>query len=260
MTLMPTIAATPRAARRDRAEQHHASVVDEGVEPAELARRSARPRLVPARCSLTSASITSAPPPLAIRPASAVSRSHAPRDDRDRAPCSGEGHRGCLTDAARRAGDERDGAVELAISSIQRNPTSLGARRQRARRQPRRGIVLVEADRREVVGRVGVKQRREVLGLAAARAELELAAAVGADAALGAVVVGGAELAQAADPRRLDVDHPRRERQRLDVVDRVDRRVPGDPLVVAGEHRRGLGVTTSGSSIHASGNASTTRR
>ena len=99
---------------------------------------------------------------------------------------------------------------------------------------------FVEADRREVVRRVGVKQRREVLSLAASRTELELAAPVGADTALGAVVVGVAQLLQAADPRRLDVDHPGRERQRLDVVDRVDRGVPCDPVVDPRERGGGL--------------------
>jgi hypothetical protein len=111
----------------------------------------------------------------------------------------------------------------------------------------------VVAARREVVGGVGMKQGGEVLRLPAPRPELELAAAVGADAALGAVVVGGAEPGQRADPRGLDVDHPRRERERLDVGDRVDRGVPGDPVVVGGEHGGGRRSTMSGSSSHASG-------
>ncbi len=51
-------------------------------------------------------------------------------------------------------------------------------------------------------------------GSGAAGAELELPAAVHADAVGLAVVVGGEQLAQRAEPRRLDVDHARLERQR----------------------------------------------
>src|SRR5207248_10046696 len=91
------------------------------------------------------------------------------------------------------------------------------ARRRRLRvewagRQSGRQRGVVVARRRDVVGRVGVEERRQVLDLAAAGAELELVAAVGADAALGAVVVAGEQLRQAAEARRLDVDHLRRER------------------------------------------------
>ena len=76
-----------------------------------------------------------------------------------------------------------------------------------------------------------MEDRGQVLDLAAAGAELALAAAVGADPALLAVVVGGEEVGDRAEPRGLDVDRPRRRpRHRLDVGDRVDRRVPGHPL------------------------------
>jgi hypothetical protein len=47
---------------------------------------------------------------------------------------------------------------------------------------------------------------------------------------------------QPAQARGLEVHHPRREGPRLDVVDRVDRRVPGDPVVVGREDLRGLRV------------------
>src|SRR5215203_7484548 len=76
-----------------------------------------------------------------------------------------------------------------------------------------------------------MEDRGEVLDLAAALAELGLAAAVGADPPLLAVVVGGEEVADRAEARGLDVDRLRRRpRHCLDVGDRVDRRVPGDPL------------------------------
>src|ERR1041384_599757 len=97
------------------------------------------------------------------------------------------------------------------------------SRLQRAGWQARRRVGFVVSARGGVVGRVGVEEGGEDLDLAAADAGLPLAAAIGADAALGAVVVGLAEVAQAADPRGLDVDHLRLPGQRLDVADRVDR-------------------------------------
>ena len=119
----------------------------------------------------------------------------------------------------------------------------------------------MEADRREVVGRVGVEQRGQVLGLAAARAELELAAAVGADAALGAVVVGGAELARRPpirDGLMLTIRGANGSASMSSIewigASQVIRSwSPASTAAVSG-------VTTSGSSIQASGNASTTRR
>src|SRR6202042_2109325 len=67
----------------------------------------------------------------------------------------------------------------------------LGRRREGARLQTWSRVGFMEPDRRERVGRIGVKQRREVLRLPATGPELELAASVGADPVLGAVVVGG---------------------------------------------------------------------
>ena len=108
---------------------------------------------------------------------------------------------------------------------------------QRARGEPgarRREVVRARSD---VVRRVGVEERRQVLNVAAAGAELELAAAVGRDALLLAVVVRVEESLQRPEPRRLDVDRTRLPGQRLDVLDRVDDRVPGDPLCVRLEDR-----------------------
>ena len=82
--------------------------------------------------------------------------------------------------------------------------------------------------------------RRQVLDLAAADAELGLAAAVAGDVALGAPLVGPQQLAPGPDPRRLDVDRAREERELLDVGDPVDRRVPRDPVAVGLE--RGVGL------------------
>ena len=88
----------------------------------------------------------------------------------------------------------------------------------------------------------GMEDRGQVLDLPAPDAELGLAAAVDLDPALGAVVVGGEELLGGAEARGLDVDRARREREVLDVGDRVDRRVPGDAVAVGLEHGVGLGV------------------
>ena len=57
-----------------------------------------------------------------------------------------------------------------------------------------------------------------------------------------AVVVAGEQRLDRAEARRLDVDGLGRERERLDVGDRVDRRVPGDAVAVGLEHGVGLGV------------------
>src|SRR3954454_4426155 len=77
-----------------------------------------------------------------------------------------------------------------------------------------------------------MEQRRQVLELPPAGALLEHPAAVDADAARRAVVVGVEQGAHAAEPRRLDVEHAWWPGQRLDVGDRVDRLVPGDPVAV----------------------------
>src|SRR3954454_7005712 len=105
-----------------------------------------------------------------------------------------------------------------------------GRRRQRAHGQPGRWFGVVVARRRDVVRRVRVEQRAEVLDMPAPRPELELAAAVHPDAALVAVVVGVAQLLEAAHAGGLDVHHLRRERERLDVGDAVDVRVPRDAV------------------------------
>ena len=75
-----------------------------------------------------------------------------------------------------------------------------------------------------------MEDRGEVLDLAASGAELELAAAVDVDPALLAVVVRVEERADTSEAGRLEVERPGMERQRLDVADRVDDRVPGDPV------------------------------
>ena len=85
-----------------------------------------------------------------------------------------------------------------------------------------------------------MEERREQLDLVAADAELELPAAVRADPVVGAVVVGGEEPLDGAEPRGLHVDRPRRPAEGLDVGDRVDHCVPGDPVVVRLEHGLGL--------------------
>src|SRR3954454_9357716 len=110
-----------------------------------------------------------------------------------------------------------------------------GRRRQRTHGQPGRWFGVVVARGRDVVRRVRVEERGQVLDVAASRPELELAAAVHADAALVAVVVGAAQLLEAADAGRLDVHHLRSERERLDVGDAVDVRVPRDPVAIAGQ-------------------------
>ena len=57
-----------------------------------------------------------------------------------------------------------------------------------------------------------------------------------------AVVVAGEQRLDRAEARRLDVDGLGRERERLDVGDRVDRRVPGDAVAVGLERGVGLGL------------------
>ena len=88
----------------------------------------------------------------------------------------------------------------------------------------------------DVVRRVGVKEGGEVLELPAARAELELAAAVDGDPVRLAVVVGVEEVLERSEARRLEVECARREREALDVHDRMDRCVPRDPVPVRLQH------------------------
>ena len=85
-----------------------------------------------------------------------------------------------------------------------------------------------------------MEERCEVLDLPSARPELEHATAVEADPVRLAVGVERKQLAQAPEARRLRVENARRKSQALDVRDRVDRRVPGDPPAVLGEHELGL--------------------
>ena len=68
------------------------------------------------------------------------------------------------------------------------------------------------------------------------RPELELAATVDRDPMLGAVVVEVEEPLDGAEARRLRVQAVRWKRQRLDVVDGMDREVPGEPPLVRLEH------------------------
>src|SRR5947209_1487806 len=137
---------------------------------------------------------------------------------------------------------DRCGAALPRGSTDPAKPDRVRRRRQRAGRKSGRWILHVVPGGREVVRCVRMEQGGEVLGLSPTRPELELTAPIGADPSVRAVVVRVAQPPQSADPRGLEVHHPRRERQRLDVVDRVDRRVPGDPVVFRGEYLRGLGL------------------
>ena len=74
-----------------------------------------------------------------------------------------------------------------------------------------------------------MEERGEVLDLPAAGAELELAATVDRDSLRGAVVVRVEEPFDAAEPRRLEVERPRREREARDVHNGVDGCIPRDP-------------------------------
>src|ERR1700722_5235994 len=85
-----------------------------------------------------------------------------------------------------------------------------------------------------------MEDRGQVLVLAAAHTQLELAAAIVAYAALEAVVIGIQQVAQAAQARRLDVDHARGVGQRLDVLDRMDVGIPREASPVRLEHRVSL--------------------
>ena len=92
------------------------------------------------------------------------------------------------------------------------------------------------------LGVSGWKSEAEVLDLAAAGPELPLAAAVDRDPVRVAVLVDGEQLAQRAEPRRLELIAFGGHSQRLDVGDRVDRRVPGDAVGERLEQRPGLVV------------------
>ena len=89
--------------------------------------------------------------------------------------------------------------------------------------------------------RVGVEQARDLLDLPAPDAELELPAAVQLDAALEARVDALEEPRERPEARRLDVHVARRERQPVDVGERVDGRVEREPVEVAGEGLENVG-------------------
>src|SRR5438270_12194210 len=78
--------------------------------------------------------------------------------------------------------------------------------------------------RRDVVGRVRVEEGRERLDLWAPRTELELTAAVHRDAIRATVVDRIEQPLHGPEPRRLDIEEPRR--ALLDVGDGMNRRVP----------------------------------
>ena len=172
-------------------------------------------------------------------------------------PRRGPGTRPCV----RACADPRPPSrTPIQIGRSQRKPRAAGAGASGLRGRPGCGLGQVVAARRDVVGRVGVKQRGEVLDLAAADAELDLAAAVVADPLRRAVVVEVEQLAQAAEARGLDVDHPRRER--------AAPRCPATEWIGASHEMRSrwaastasVSGVSAGSSIQASGNASATRR
>ena len=78
--------------------------------------------------------------------------------------------------------------------------------------------------------------------------------------ALLAEVVAGEQRLDRAEARRLEVDRPGGTRERLDVRDRVDRRVPGDAVLVRRERGARLGVVEVGVLEPGVGNASAMRR
>src|ERR671917_1343243 len=88
-------------------------------------------------------------------------------------------------------------------------PGGIEFRLERAGGQAGLGIEGVVARRGDVVGRVGMEEGGQVLDLPAAHAELVLAAPVCAHPALLAEVVRVEQRAQAAEPRRLEVDGAR---------------------------------------------------
>ena len=98
----------------DRAEEHHARVVDERVEAAELL-DGLRDRALGLRrvsdVGLDHERAVADPPGHLTKPVAAT------RHERDLRPLRGEGERGRLTDATRGAGDECDGAAQLTHSS-----------------------------------------------------------------------------------------------------------------------------------------------
>src|SRR3954447_11623421 len=106
-------------------------------------------------------------------------------------------------------------------------------RLQRALRQPRsRGAGVVVA-RRDVVRPTRIEERRERLNLPPADIELELAAAVETDAVCIAVLDALEQPFDGAEARRLDVHPTGLDRERADVVDRMDRGVKAEARLLA---------------------------
>src|SRR3954452_8748950 len=121
-------------------------------------------------------------------------------------------------------------------------PSGRGRRIEGAGGHAVRHARVVVAGWGDVVGGVGVEQRGQILDLAASRPDLSLAAAVDRDSRALAVLVHAEQLAQGAEARRLRVDRPRLALQRLDVGQRVKRRIPGDSVGMRLEHWAGLVV------------------
>src|SRR4051794_35068272 len=103
---------------------------------------------------------------------------------------------------------------------------------ERGFRQPGLGIERVVAARRDVVRGVGMEERGQHLHLATTDAELVLTTAVGAHPALLAELIALEERLDRAEARRLEVDRARDHLAGENVLDAVDRRVPGDPVLV----------------------------
>ena len=137
------------------------------------------------------------PPGHRARPAAARRRA---RGRATRAPRPGRPRPARPSRAPSGRRDGAGGSRSQRRSQAKRKPVGRRLDLERALGQPVGDLELVEAARRHVVGRVGVKERGQVLDVVAADTQLGLAAAVGADAALGAEVVGPAR-APPASPR-----------------------------------------------------------
>ena len=87
-----------------------------------------------------------------------------------------------------------------------------------------------------------MEQRGEVLDLPAADAELELAAAVQLDAALQTGVDALEQARERPEARRLDVEVPHAHRQRVDIRERVDRRIERKAVERSVERLQNVGV------------------
>src|SRR5205823_1619525 len=85
-----------------------------------------------------------------------------------------------------------------------------------------------------------MEEGRQVLDLTAPRPQLEHPTAVQPDLVRLAIGVEVEQLAEKAEARRLDVQGERREGEALDVLDGVNRRVPGDSVAVRPQDLLGL--------------------